>query len=502
MRRYITIYALFCFLFYTGLRAQTMVWQIPPAEYEALSYYGNGLFLFEKGGHKGLLRSDGTVLLNACVDEITGYFEHKALLLTTEGSQQRVLGYLTDAAEIVTFAGKYYTLNGLAYYSCGMLPAANAMGHKGYLNEKGEETLGFNGQWSQVLPFSEGYASNYIGTGANRKYQLIDIGGRRVPFVIGYGEVVGGTNVYNGQTVIWDEDRNFYTYNLQSAKFKKISTPKLLETDYLYCLRSITGRPKTVPYSEAPTVVAELQPSKDNTGSLWGYGNLLPAQFTKAAPVMNNLAVVNLEGRWGVLRLADATTSFRLTPAQGEYTYEQGMSVNCALRVSLPEPWAERTTNIDVYDASTNQAIPAQWNQGRLVFALRPSLQTHEVYAKIFGEGLLLSTQSATMKFRKLEPQLSVSISIASDVANKDNQVPVTAIVRNNSNTDVTATVHMTGSSAFVEKHSTVTIPAHGTAQVHSAFVVTQDVSGQSVRVTTSQGGSASRAGLSFESYN
>ena len=144
-----------------SMTAQSIVWQLKPGNYSDIVRFGPDLYQVTKDGNIGIIHSDGSIVVPVECDEITGFYEHKALVLgsqTDAEGNKRILGYLTDKGQYVPFSATFYTLEGLAFYSDDMLPVNDAKGRRGYLDEKGIPVLGFKGKWSAIAPFTEGYA--------------------------------------------------------------------------------------------------------------------------------------------------------------------------------------------------------------------------------------------------------------------------------------------------------------------------------------------------------
>ena len=484
------------------LAAQNIVWQLKPTAYEQIERFGAGLYKVQQNGHIGLIRPDGTVVVPVEFDEIGKFHDHKALVLKNEAGRTLIGGYLNEQGDYLPFAKKYYTLTGQAFYSDGMLSVANEQNQVGYLNERGEEAFGFKGQFDRIKPFTEGHAAVF----SKKKYALVDKQGHPQRFNIGLGEVYGGTNVCNGKAIIWDTDGKFYTYDTntgQCADTKKINEAVF---DYLYCFSSLSGRTREVPYTTLPTTGRQgLSPTAGANG-LYGYQTagrqILPCQFAAATPFIDDIAIVSLQGRKGLLRWTEGGKTFALSVATPHITYNAGTSAHCAFDLTVPEVWVGKTLEVAVTDAATQAVVDGQLSQNKYSFSLKPKGDSKSIHVAVRSEGLELWSGETTYTFKRIDPDLRVSISIDSDIANKENQIPVTATISNPGEEAVTATVHMTGSASFTEKHTTVTVPAGGSVQVHSYFHVTKDVSGQSVHVSTTKGGSASRSNLKFESYN
>ena len=492
----------------TAARSQTVVWQLHPADYSDMQPYTAGFYTFTQGGHTGILRADGSVAVPARYDIISPYHDGKALLLIHEGGRNRVGGYITTDIRYVPFQKNYYTLAGIDFYSCGMLPVADSRGRKGYLDENGTEAIGFNGTFDQIMPFSEDYATVFRGNGKNKKYALIDRHGNPVAFRLGLGEVYSGTNVYKGRAIIWDTNGKFYAYNTATGQCSTTSKPNNINFDYLYCFIGVSNRTREIPYTNVtPPAPNGVQPTVGANG-LYGYNapdghEVLPPQFSHATAFTDNIAIVTIGNRRGLLRWVPSVKSFAVANAQGEYTYKPGQKVTCQLRISTPEAWADHDVTFEVTDAATGENMAGTLAQDTYTFTItpKPMDKAKDICVTARAEGLTLWSGTTQLQLRSIEEKLHIAIHIPSDIANKSGNVPVNVTITNPGAADVTTKVHITGSNTLIESHQTVTVPAHGTANVSTAFHISSDVSDQYVNVTTSQGASASRKGLRFETY-
>lgn len=486
--------------------AQTAVWQLPPTDYTALQPYAAGLYTATVGTHKGIIRADGTTLVPIVYDDIAPYHDGKALLTTRQGANNAVGGYLSADGRYVAFSTTFYTIPGIDFYSCGMLPATDAQGRKGYLDERGAPVLGFDGSFTQVTPFSEGYAAVFHGQGDNKKYALIDRHGNRAMFRLGLGEVYSGTNVCGGKAIIWDTNGKFYAYDTSTGRCTPTTKPHDTSLDYLFCFAGISHRTRDIPYTHpTPPQPDGAQPVLGANG-LYGYAAtdghmVLPPQFAAATPFAGGIAAVSLGGRCGLLRWMPAATAFAATPDRREYSYEAGESVTCRLGIAMPEPLAAQGVQLTATDATTGQDIAGQFDGATYAITLQPQTPAKDITLTATTQGLTLWQGQVHLAFHRINVVLQVSIAIARNIANKAGQVPVTVTIANSGTDDGTTQVHITGSSTLIEKHETVTVPAGGSVQLQTAFAVRSDVSGQYVNVTTSRGASASRKGLNFESY-
>lgn len=399
-------------LCHCGVQGQTVVWQMPLEDYNTMTRVGSNLYEVSRHGKIGLVSGDGAVVAPIENDQISDFYEHKALVMRTDAQGERVMGCLTDEGEYYAFARKYYTLTGQKFYSDNLLSVADENGKIGYIDLHGNEVVGFDGKYSRIKPFTEGYAAVM----RNKKYVLIDRNGTEVKFVYGgngVGAAIAGcTNVYHGISYVYDEyggsDRSYFIYDTRTRNpLKKVSRIKNTATDYLYCYQSISGRSKEVPFEKRKPYsgVAGLAPHQE--GNLYGYGEgvqtVLPCQLTDAQPFADGTAVVGMGGKRGVLRYVDGD-SFSATMSGGHFDFTAGSSVTCRFSLHVPTAWKGKQLEVVVKDAD-GAPMAAKGSAGNYTFTVRPSGSGSSSYeVQVMAEGLTLYKGDLACSFTKKEP--------------------------------------------------------------------------------------------------
>ncbi|MBP5776816.1 MAG: WG repeat-containing protein [Prevotella sp.] len=508
MRKRIVGIVVLMFLLSLNVTAQSIVWQLKPTDYSEIVRFGPDIYKVTKNGKFGLIHSNGDVIVPVTCNRITDFYEGKALVLGSETDNEgfpQVLGYLTDQGQYVQFEGTYYALKGLEFYSNGLLPANDAKGRRGYLDTKGNAELGFDGKWSGVMPFTEDHAVVFTGKKDNRKYHLIDKNGNNVRFLLGNGiELYGGTNVYDGQAVVWDTNRKFYKYNVFTGKSSSFKEPGNKQMDYLYCFMDVSNRAKTAPTYSFPEGQKGLQPVSQV--NLYGYSEdgkvILPCQFSQATAFEDGLAVVTLQGQKGILRMVRGGADFALSIPTSHFVYDPGSSVNCAFQLTVPEVWSGKNMEVTVVDQATGERLATENTAGTYSFKMKPNSKESNYDISVASEGLALWSGSASYTFKKREMDLRVSLSIGSTKADKDDKVYVYATVTNPGSEAVTATITMVGSSAFKDFSKTETIGAGSSVKVSSYFSVPSGtLKNQHVSASTSRGGHDFKSGLTLTPF-
>ena len=400
---------LFAFFTICG-NCQTVVWQMPPTDYNQIERISSTLFKVVRNGKIGLINADGTMVAPVVNDNISDCYEHKALITSNDGHGERITGCLTDNGIYYGYSTKYYTLNGQKFFSDDLISVADENGKLGYIDERGNQILGFDGKYSRIKPFTEGHATVM----KNKKYVLINKDGDEMRFVYrkGVGAAIAGcTNVYNGKAYVYDEfggsDRSFFIYDaVRKSDIEKIGRIKNTAMDYLYCYQSVSGRTKEIPfekmkpYSGRKGLAASL--SNGMYGYLSGGSPIVPCQFSSASQFEDGLAIVNINGQMGILKFVDGA-SFDVTTPTAKHDFYAGNSVSCSFNLSIPSIWQGRSIDVILKDIN-GSAISTTNTSGTYTFSVKPSASGQLEYSVIVnGEGMCLYESTINYTFNKRE---------------------------------------------------------------------------------------------------
>ena len=479
--------------------AQTALWQMEPRSYDAITRIGKELFKVDKDGKCGLIKSDGSIILDLKADKIGPTFSDHALVTTHENGKKLIIGTLSVYGDYNGFSKKYYAIDGQEFYSDGLITVADEKGRLGYIDDEGNPVLGFDGRFDNIKPFTEGYAAVF----KNDVYSLVNKRGIEAEMIIGLGEVYGGTNVCNGIAYIWDTEGNVYTYDVRTGKCNKAKEPSNNHPDYLYCYQGTSGRGPVPPYKDFQYVGTKvLEPFvKDGMYGYSDVGFLLPAQFASATPFVDGLAIVKKNGLLGILKYDENGKGFSLTVPEEIVRYHKGGNAACWFVIHSPEGIATDAVKITVRDSLCFDIPVTNEGNGRYSFRATPKVEAGKYVVGVEAYGLNLWEGKACYTFKKRTENLSARINVASHKANANDRIEVTATVSNPNDEPVTAEVRITGSNCLVAKTSTITVPAHGVSRVSTIFVVKDKAVGQFASVSTSKGGSASTGNLVLEPF-
>ena len=513
MRRLKYIFLLLSVLCVSSAWSQAIRWEMTPRRYASIERYGLGLFQVKStDGKIGLIRSDGTELLPPSADQISPFYEHRAVALRKEGGRYLILGVLNDDGSFHRFSTPYYIIKHQIFFSEGLMTVVDGNGRHGYIDDLGGPVLGFDGKWTEIAPFSEGIAAVTGPSG----FKLINSSGREVPIVLGLDEIGGGTNVYNGKAVIWNAyGDKFYSFDVKSQKSSKIGAPRDLKLDYLHCLQSVSGRAGNPPYVKVSKTVGTQGLRPVQTGDLWGYADddrvYLPAQFLEAEPFADKLAIVRTELGLGILRWEDNGSAFASHVSDATLKYKAGQSVPLNFRLDVPAVWQSQPLDVKVLDSESGALMESRVNGAGYTFDYKPQGSARSFQVSIASNGLRLWDGDIAYRFlREVEevpqqvvpvatvptkpvkvPEPVIRINKPNPRANADNKVLVTAVVTNASNSELTMTVTIQGSENLRVLNKTITLKPNGTESVVTYFTVTEKLTDQRVEVTTSMGGQA-----------
>ena len=389
---------------------QTVIWQMHPSDYNQIERISSNMFKAVRNGKTGLINADGTIVAPIVNDNISDCYEHKALITSNDGHGERITGCLTDNGVYYGYATKYYTLNGQKFFSDGLLSVADENGKLGYIDDRGNQIIGFEGKYSRIKPFTEGHAAVM----KNKKYVLINKDGDEMRFVYSKGvgaAIAGCTNVYNGKAYVYDEyggsDRSFFIYDaVRKSDLVKTGRIKNTAMDYLYCYQSVSGRAKEVPFvkMEAYSGMKGLTASLVNGkyGYMSGNSTIVPCQFSSATQFEDDLSIVSINGQIGILKFVDGA-SFDVTVPAAKHDFYAGNSVICSFNLSIPGCWQGKNIEVILKDIN-GSAISATNNSETYTFSVKPSVSGVLEYSIVVnGEGLCLYESKINYTFNKRE---------------------------------------------------------------------------------------------------
>ncbi len=384
---------------------QTVVWQMKPnadADYQSIERVKENLYKVRSNKLLGLIDASGKEVAPLINNQITGFYEHKALLTSFDDKGEIINGYLTDDGVYNSLGSKYYTLTGQNFFSDGLLSVRDEQGRVGYIDDKGYAVLGFDDKYNLIKPFVEGYAAVRA---ANGKYQLINKKGTRMYIELPrVADVAVITSVYQGKAYIVDSYGRTYTYDVHTKeKCAKAKVPDKSSFDYLSRFSCITGKNKEIPFTkQISTGSVGLSPNKDDDGR-YGYADgdniILPCQLSSATSFIDDLAVVEKNDHKGILRYVD-NGSFSAIAVSPKLTYDKKPQT-CKFTLSVPDVWKNSTMTVMVKGDNTEyKATKSVGKNDEYSFTVTPAKAGNADYQlSVSCDDLLLYETSVTYSF-------------------------------------------------------------------------------------------------------
>ncbi|MCH5224138.1 MAG: WG repeat-containing protein [Muribaculaceae bacterium] len=517
------IFSLILFSLFPAAFSQGVSFSVRPGKYSFISPIEKNLFYVVQGDKSGAINGEGKIVVPVTATDMTGFYEDLALVVRAEGGQQRILGILSSDGKYSETTGNYYTVPYQEFFSEGLLTVKDENGKPAYMNPNAVIVKELDA--TEIFPFSEGYA----GVNDGQSFYYIDKAFNKIYIQGGsVAQILGGTNVYKGNAVIWDANGKVYNYDIAKKKTKKTSAPSSTQYDYLCCFEILTKRPQTVPMKNIVPGGSDLKiVSRENKYGYEENGNIvIPYQFDKAGDFYGDYAVVETNGEPGIILYQQSGDSFSVTPQNRDIRIKKNSNKGYAHKFNLNIPSSVDKSNLKI-NLTDEEGNPLKFTfrngVGEFTDGGAPEQKTFLM--GIVSDGLSLWNGELTYNYvydkepekivkRQEDPKpkpnpkemklssLVVKLKATRTHADKNDLCSVTATITNPNAVPVKAKVKWTGSSLLQGSGTSVTVPANGTINVPINLKVLKAKSGEKVTVTTSAGGSATITGLQLIPFN
>lgn len=487
-----------------SLTAQTVGWQLKPADYTDIARFGNNLYQVVKDGRIGIIHADGTIVVPVAADNISRFYENVALVTVEEAEgKQCILGVLDVDGVYTPFPKPYYTLSGQEFFSDGVISVVNQKGKKGYVNKSGDAVCGFDKSYYRIKPFTEGYAAVSEKRGY---YYLIDKHGEKKKLQLP-DDMVGGSigyvfNVWKGKALAIDTYDNFYQYDFTTGECRKMgkNLKEYDATDYLFRPKALTSCDETAPFTSLPAGVQGLAPSLKN--GKYGFEEngkvILPCQLNAATPFEDGLSIVDFNGKKGILRLYADQQEFGLTAERSHIEFDAGTTVSCQFALQIPAAWSSTPIDVMLADGSNGGSVSPVREGSQYVVKVSPAHSMKQEYAvTISSEGLQLWTGSLAYTLKRKVVDLVInSLVLDADITDLDRKVTGSFVIYNPNEEEITANLNMTYSSMIdvVGGYPQSVVLKAGERKKMEFYIVTAKNRGKwehTITVSSSKGGSA-----------
>jgi len=474
-------------------------WLLTP-QYDKMEFFTPDLYRVSVNGKFGLINTQGEIVLAPDYDIIYDIYEGIAVFGNYTSDGAMIKGSVTEEGKVSLANGSYYFHADYPFFSEGFIPAIDASGRYGYLDEQCRPAFKFGED--ETRPFSEGVAA--VGEGED--FHWMTLTGENLSLILPNGSYpFGGTNFHNGIAYLWDEDGVFFILD-DTGDVRKIR-PRELVADYLY--RVDTGKGLEVEYTEyEKRYDRTYKPTQRD--EKWAYfdskGNPLTAfQYEQIDYFQGVSARAKSGGKWGLVQVVEDKASFYTKSDKKLKIFSSKRDCECSFDLSVPDKWKGEPLTISVKDPDTGQSFDLQKKgESKYVFAYSPD-KTKTTISKSFDievkkDDITLWQGQETYNFAQAI-KLTASLSVKNK-ADSNNSCLVTATISNPSSIPVSTTVTLSGggsNSQFNPRRVNLTIPAHSKRSITSAFALRGVELDGWCSVSTSDGAQARRNNLELK---
>lgn len=454
---------------------QTIKWAVKPA-YDSIEEFSNDLMMVRKNGRCGLIDLDGKTVVDVYADSITTINNGYALVLEKKEDRFRLVSILDKNNKVVNVKDVFYVKD-YAFFSDNRLPVMNAKGLYGFLDENGTNVI--TCRFASVFPFTEGIASVVKNKGIklgsdeankteladkterllngavqkfkdlakftdNEEYIYIDLKGNTInmPYKMWYASPFS-----DGKAAIFTKDGERLLIDKDGITLRSLKEDETYEDFVNYAIKVSYQVPSTE--YDGPTTFTEL----NKYGYTYHDKVIVPAQFSFAMPFKYGYAIVQQNGKYGIIKLIGGQCNvygrYGKIPSANP-SYEALM-----FDIFIPKEWTDipvtLSCSVDGYD-TIEQAQPLTEADGFRKYSMQVPKGT-----KIFtisADGLVLwNSYMAEEKIiagnsASAVENVSVSLNASTVRADVNDRARVSLNVVNAGDEDIEAiTVVVTGSS-------------------------------------------------------
>lgn len=435
-------------------------WIIRPGAYDSIEHWDDQYFKVTQNGKIGLWNESGQCVVPIEADSITPFYHDIAVVFKKWNDSYQILGSLVRDKGYHKFSKPYSVFMNYGFYSEGLMPVIDENNDLGYIDAEGSQILGFDGMYYRLRPFTEGYA---VVMSVQQDYYLVNQLGQAQNISFNKSiNILGITNVLDGKAYIMQSKLKWWSYDIYTQSTQKEQMPST-SYDYLFCPTCLSGRPTEVPFDK-PVAGGYYQFVETNSGL-------------------------------GLIRDTDDKNPISIVQSESLLKYYPEQTPYAKFKIDLPEKYASIDLAIQVTDKNGSVPVSYSMENGEYVIKCDQGADSKSFIVEIEDDGLLLSKNELAYQFEKLVHEalpLKVTLHTSGTQANENDLVAVVATLTNPGDTEVTTSVSLSGSPAFIEKVQKVTVPANGTARVTSYFKVTKKLSNATVIASTDRGETAS----------
>lgn len=341
------------FLFLTHFAsAQTAFWRVEP-RYDQLEVMNTSMLKVRSGDYFGVIAYDGKEITTCSYTQITDFREGCVLLLRNKSLK----GILSDDGRLIEIDGEYEVDLSAPFYSEGLLAVKNAKGYWGYLDKSGKVKVACI--YAYAFPFAYGLAAvadgdyfmhinsngeiSYLGDGFNDDdlfFATTFTNSTEGPFAVivndkrrVFKRTLTGSNLASLGKLSEDIDLSTKMLLIASDRF-------YFNTDW--SLKRVVGS-KNATYEDKSDKGVSYVPSVPSVTAVMGDSGkydlrvkrkvVLADQFDKVVPLSQDLCVVSLDGKYGVLDIFP-DRNLSISSSSTSYTLAHNIPIELTLQMN------------------------------------------------------------------------------------------------------------------------------------------------------------------------
>lgn len=453
--------------FMMQVNAETVKWLVMP-EYNAISYFSETVFKCKKDGKCQLVGLDGEELLPYAVDSVTCYSEGYALALDKIGTRYKVIGFFSEMGQKFSSMDKDYYTGDYPFFSEGLLPVSESSdGLYGYIDVNGRIVVPF--KYRKARPFIQGWASVEPPKRLRQNIYIDKNGNTLTIHGFHNGEIVIGSSFNEaGRALVahyGNENAVIGTDGEMLGEYvRKGNKPPIRFYDFAF---DENGDDYVPVLQVVPSFDSHFSVFSEN--GLYGYVSgekqIVPAQFTQAGLFANGRAIVEKNGKYGVLSLVKGEFSSTLKsdnnnakngkePAKYTYTLQIPSDISQQAEVR--------------FDAGDGNLRPENFQKGAYTFIplVENGAREFTIRAQVLVDGLLLWNDEITEGTNNVQLTIEPPFCVT-EFANDKDIVTVKTVVTNDSDSEVFVSAYFSAKFAEGSKNTTAS-KVYSTAKIPS----------------------------------
>jgi len=422
-----------------SVSAQTVQWLVKP-NYDAISHLNNSIYKCKINGKTQLVDTKGKELLDSPTDSVTDFSGGFAFVLAKTSERFRIHGIIDETGTFKQVHGDYYA-NQYSHFSEQLASVSNPLGKSGYIDTDGKLAIPcqykvarpFVCGWASVEPSKKKQQTRYINH-HQKTLKVHDFHGGKVIMGSSFNERGRAMVAYygNDNAIIDTTGKVVGEYKKQEdiipIRDYDFAFDEAAQNNEPPTKQTITFDPNIMPYTKV-----------DLVGFQNGSHVIAPQQFTWAERLANECAIVQKEGKYGIVKLIEG--SFGGTFEGDDLIVASGKSLpNYTYTLAIPQSLAPASlqTMFDIGDGNM-QRVEMQGNTYLFTPFVDADADVCMMKMQVYSEGLLLWEDSLERSVVSVSLDISSPMALSERADDQDN-FRIQSVITNNSDSPVNVT--------------------------------------------------------------